>query len=181
VLSQASRKGHWPGTLVFVAVAGEEQGLYGSGHLAKLASTEGWHLDGVLNNDIVGGNTTPGDTLQKKGSLTIRAVEMLARDEHDPGAAATILRRAAVFPEESLFVRVETANLDAGFFYSTETSGKRLRAIELPPNAALSHEITYAVAIPRAAPHPRAARIFVHYIMQGRGRAILQQAGLDTT
>ena len=71
VLSQASRKGHWPGTLVFVAVAGEEQGLYGSGHLAKLASTEGWHLDGVLNNDIVGGNTTPGDTLQKKDRVRV--------------------------------------------------------------------------------------------------------------
>ncbi len=124
------------------------------------------------------GRTDP--RLDPKGSLTIRAVEMLARDEHDPGAAATILRRAAVFPEESLFVRVETANLDAGFFYSTETSGRRLPVIELPPNAALSHEITYAVAIQRTAPHPRAARIFVHYIMQGRGRAILQQAGLDT-
>jgi hypothetical protein len=53
-------------TLVFVAVAGEEQGLIGSRHLAKLAKSEGWQLEGVLNNDIVGGNTTPGDHLQDK-------------------------------------------------------------------------------------------------------------------
>jgi Peptidase family M28 len=55
-----------PATLVFATVAGEEQGLYGSAHLAKLAKSEGWQIEGVLNNDIVGGNTTPGDRLQDK-------------------------------------------------------------------------------------------------------------------
>ena len=53
-------KMHFPATLVFVAVAGEEQGLNGSRHLAKLARSEGWDLEAVLNNDIVGGDTTPG-------------------------------------------------------------------------------------------------------------------------
>jgi hypothetical protein len=62
---------HWPATIVFVAVAGEEQGLNGSRHLAKLAKDEGWQLAGVLNNDIVGGDTTPGDTLQDKTRLRI--------------------------------------------------------------------------------------------------------------
>jgi hypothetical protein len=47
------------GTMVFVAVAGEEQGLLGSAHLAKVAKAEGWPLEAVLNNDIVGGDTTP--------------------------------------------------------------------------------------------------------------------------
>ncbi len=57
---------HFPATLVFVAVAGEEQGLYGSRQLAKFAKEQRWNLEGVLNNDIVGGNTTPGDKLQNK-------------------------------------------------------------------------------------------------------------------
>jgi hypothetical protein len=60
-----------PASLVFVAVAGEEQGLNGSTHLAQLAKTEGWQLEGVLNNDIVGGNTTPGDTLQRKDVVRV--------------------------------------------------------------------------------------------------------------
>jgi hypothetical protein len=60
-----------PASLVFVAVAGEEQGLNGSAHLAHLAKTEGWQLEGVLNNDIVGGNTTPGDTLQRKDVVRV--------------------------------------------------------------------------------------------------------------
>ncbi len=61
----------FPASLVFVAVAGEEQGLVGSAHLAKLAKDEGWQLEGVLNNDIVGGNTTPGDTLQLKDRVRV--------------------------------------------------------------------------------------------------------------
>lgn len=61
----------FPGTIVFVAVAGEEQGLVGSAHLAKLARAEGWQLVAVLNNDIVGGNTTPGDKLQLKDRVRV--------------------------------------------------------------------------------------------------------------
>ena len=62
---------HFPATIVFVAVAGEEEGLVGSAHLAKLAHDEGWHLEAVLDNDIVGGNTTPGDTLQMKDRVRV--------------------------------------------------------------------------------------------------------------
>jgi hypothetical protein len=58
-------------TIVFAAVAGEEQGLNGSRHLAKFAKSEGWQLEGVLNNDIVGGDTTPGDKLQNKSLVRI--------------------------------------------------------------------------------------------------------------
>ena len=57
-------KHRFPATLIFLTVAGEEQGLRGSSHFAKMARDEGWQLEGVLNNDIVGGNRTPGDTQQ---------------------------------------------------------------------------------------------------------------------
>lgn len=69
--ARALSKLRFPATLVFVAVAGEEQGLYGSAHLAKLARSEGWQLEAVLNNDIVGGNTTPGDLLQLKDRVRV--------------------------------------------------------------------------------------------------------------
>jgi hypothetical protein len=35
-------------------------GSAGSRHLAQLAKAEGWHLEAVLNNDIVCGVSTPG-------------------------------------------------------------------------------------------------------------------------
>ena len=47
-------KARWKNTLVFVAFSGEEQGLFGSRALAKRAKSEGWKIDAVLSNDIVG-------------------------------------------------------------------------------------------------------------------------------
>jgi hypothetical protein len=41
-------------TLVFVAMVGEEQGLYGATNLAKRAKEEGWNVHLLLNNDIIG-------------------------------------------------------------------------------------------------------------------------------
>jgi hypothetical protein len=49
----------FPATVVFLTVAGEEQGLYGSRHFAKMAKDQGWDLEAVLNNDIVGGDKSP--------------------------------------------------------------------------------------------------------------------------
>jgi Zn-dependent M28 family amino/carboxypeptidase len=54
----------FPATIIFLTVAGEEQGLYGSAHFAVMSKAVGWNLQAVLNNDIVGGDRTPGDTLQ---------------------------------------------------------------------------------------------------------------------
>jgi hypothetical protein len=53
-------KHKFPATLIFMAVPGEEQGLLGATHFAKLAKEKGWQIEGVLNNDIVGGVKTPG-------------------------------------------------------------------------------------------------------------------------
>jgi hypothetical protein len=41
-------------TVVFVAYAGEEQGLYGSEHFAQMAKDQGWNIQGNLNMDIIG-------------------------------------------------------------------------------------------------------------------------------
>ncbi len=46
----------FPATIIFLTVAGEEQGLNGSGHFAKMAKEQGWNIEAVLNNDIVGGD-----------------------------------------------------------------------------------------------------------------------------
>ena len=51
----------FPATIIFLTVAGEEQGLNGSHHFAqmakeKMAKEQGWNLEAVLNDDIVGGD-----------------------------------------------------------------------------------------------------------------------------
>ena len=47
-------KHKFPGTIVYAALMGEEQGLYGGKTLADYAKAQGWNVVTVLNNDIIG-------------------------------------------------------------------------------------------------------------------------------
>ena len=48
---------HSEATLVFAAVAGEEQNLYGSAHMAEAMRTANVNVQGMITNDIVGSST----------------------------------------------------------------------------------------------------------------------------
>ena len=122
------------------------------------------------------GRTDP--QLDPKGARTIRSLTLLGRHFHDPRAAQAVLADSPVYPEEDLAVRVESGELDAGFFYSTETAGRGLVAIELPSDSNLSTQIAYAVCEVRGAKHPAAARAFLAFVLRGEGRAILESAGV---
>jgi hypothetical protein len=47
-------KSRFPATLVFMAVAGEEQGLLGAAHWARAARDRGANVEAMITNDIVG-------------------------------------------------------------------------------------------------------------------------------
>ena len=51
-------KHNFPATIIFVTVAGEEQGLIGAYYMAKKAKKENWNIEAVLNNDIMGSNNS---------------------------------------------------------------------------------------------------------------------------
>ncbi len=50
-------KSKFPGSILFVAVSGEEQGLLGAKMLADKAKAENWRIQAVLNNDMIGNNS----------------------------------------------------------------------------------------------------------------------------
>jgi hypothetical protein len=58
--ARALSKMKFPGTIIFLTLAGEEQGLNGSKHFSQMAKQQNWDIEAVLNNDIVGGNKGPG-------------------------------------------------------------------------------------------------------------------------
>lgn len=51
-------KQNFSATIIFITVSGEEQGLLGAYYLAKKAKQEGWQIEAVLNNDIMGSNNS---------------------------------------------------------------------------------------------------------------------------
>jgi hypothetical protein len=52
-------------TVILVAVAGEEQGLYGSTGFAKAARAAGMDIAGMFTNDIVGNTRAPDGTIHR--------------------------------------------------------------------------------------------------------------------
>jgi hypothetical protein len=69
-LARVMAKSNFPATIIFMAVVGEEQGLFGSGHVAKRAKAEKWNVDAMLNNDIVG--NTHGMQTDLKDNRSVR-------------------------------------------------------------------------------------------------------------
>jgi hypothetical protein len=63
---------HTEATIVFAAVAGEEQGLYGSTHMAQQYKAAGADIQGMFSNDIVGSST------DEKGIRHPRTVRLFA-------------------------------------------------------------------------------------------------------
>jgi len=58
------------GTIVYAALAGEEQGLNGGQILARVAKDQAWRIVGVLNNDIVG-NTRGVDGISEDSTIRV--------------------------------------------------------------------------------------------------------------
>lgn len=133
-------------------------------------------LDVLAAPGVRVGRTDP--QLDPKGARTIETLNLLGAHFHAAPKAKAVLANAPVFPEEDLAVRVESGDLDAGFFYSTEIPGRGLRTVELPPDSNLSTRIAYAVGIMSDAPHPAAAQTFVRFLLRGDGRRILEAAGV---
>jgi hypothetical protein len=70
-LARVMAKHSFPATIIFMAVVGEEQGLYGSTHVAKRAKAENWNVDAMLNNDIVGNTHGMETDLKDNGSVRV--------------------------------------------------------------------------------------------------------------
>lgn len=125
------------------------------------------------------GRTDP--KLDPKGRLTLSLLARVARAEHQPHLVSKIFgspeNPAQVLPEEELVGRLQSGQIDAGFFYSLETAEAHIPAIALP--AALTPHATYTVAILNRAPHEQAARAFVRFLLGPQGRRILKANGLE--
>jgi peptidase M28-like protein len=59
-------KHKFPGTIVYAALSGEEQGLLGGKILADYAKAQGWNVIANLNNDIVGNSCSSDGTCNDK-------------------------------------------------------------------------------------------------------------------
>lgn len=60
-----------PITLKVMFLSGEEHGLLGADHMAKLAKSEGWNLMAVINNDMIGNSNASETNTQTNTVLRV--------------------------------------------------------------------------------------------------------------
>ena len=69
-MARAMAKYQFEATIVFMAVAGEEQSLLGSTHFAEQAKQKNWNIDAMFTNDIIG-NTLGGNGIRDRGTVRV--------------------------------------------------------------------------------------------------------------
>ena len=124
------------------------------------------------------GRTDP--KLDPKGRLTVTLMKQAASyyklprlDRRTLGAPEN---PAQVLPEETMIGRLQSGQLDVGFFYSTETSEAKIPAVHLP--AAITPKAVYTVTVLHGAPNPQGAEQFVEFLLGQKGRTLMQENGL---
>ena len=125
------------------------------------------------------GRTDP--KLDPKGAFTVELMTKAAELYHQPDLVEKTLgapdNPAQVLPEETLVGRLQSGQLDAGFFYSTETSDLKIPALQPAPE--LQAKASYTLTILSDAANPTGATRFVDFLLSATGRALLKEHGVD--
>ena len=125
------------------------------------------------------GRTDPA--LDPKGKLTLQLLDRAQAVYHQPGLTERVLgapdNPAQLLPEETLVGRLQSGQVDAGFFYATETTDLHIPTVTLPPEVALAAH--YTATVLQGAPNRQGAIRFVAFLFNGPGRRLMQAHGLQ--
>jgi molybdate/tungstate transport system substrate-binding protein len=169
--------GDWVSWYVAFAQSPLVIGYNASSKFAADFKTKPWYQV-LMEPGIKIGRTDP--KLDPKGALTLTLMKQAETFYKSPGLSEKVLgapdNPAQVLPEETLVGRLQSGQLDAGFFYSTETSDAKIPALSLPPE--IAPKAVYTVTTLRGAPNAAGADQFVAYLLGSDGQNLLKEHGL---
>jgi molybdate/tungstate transport system substrate-binding protein len=170
--------GNWVGWYITFAHSPLVIGYNRNSRFAADLKAEPWYA--VLQEPgIKIGRTDP--KLDPKGALTVALLNKAQAFYKSPGLAQRVLGASdnptQVLPEEELVGRLQSGQLDVGFFYSTETADAKIPVVTLP--AAITPKAVYTVTILRGAPDPQGAERFAAYLLGTPGRDLMTEHGLS--
>ena len=172
-----AENGNWISWYVSFAESSLVIGYNASSKFAADFKVKPWY-EVLAEPGIKIGRTDP--KLDPKGTLTLTLMKEAETFYKSPGLTQRVLgapeNPAQVLPEETLVGRVQSGQLDTGFFYSTETSDAKIPALSLPP--VITPKAVYTVTILHDAPNAAGADQFVAYLLGSYGQNLLKQHGL---
>lgn len=170
--------GDWVSWYISFAQSPLVIGYNASSKFAKDLKTKPWYQ--VLQEPgIRVGRTDP--KLDPKGRLTLQLLDQAQTTYKIPDLSSRVLgdpeNPNQVLPEETLVGRLQSGQLDVGFFYSTETSDAKIPAITLPG----APKAVYTATVLHNAPNADGAEKFVAFLLGRQGQSIMRAHGLTLT
>jgi molybdate/tungstate transport system substrate-binding protein len=169
---QGKANGNWVSSYTAFAKTYLELGYNRASTFARQLRAKPWYRV-VIEPGFRLGRTDPA--VDPKGVLTEQVLDGAAARYHVPALKSLATSASDVFPEESLVGRLQSGQLDAGFFYQVEAVAARLPTV---PLAGYHLAATYTYAVVNRAPHRAGAEAFVRFLTGTKGQATLARDGL---
>ena len=114
-------------------------------------------------------------TLDPKGVLAVAALDAAATKYNEPALTQLATDQSDLFPEEDLVGRLQSGQLDAGFFYTVEASAAKIPTVSL---GSIDETATYTITALNNAPNTAGGEAFVKFLLSSQGQRLLKKVGL---
>ena len=109
-----------------------------------------------------------------KGKLTVEAIEAAAKKLHDPSLSKS-LKSMPEFEETAMLARLQSGQLEAGFFYVVEAKESHVPTVPLKP---VDRYADYTLTILNKPENAAGAEALVRYLLSPERKAVMERYGL---
>ena len=169
-----SANGNWVSYYIKFASADLVLGYNANSKFAAQIKSEPWYK-AITTPGLKLGFTDPAT--DPKGKLTAQALTDTAKSQNMPALTAIENDKGDVFPEETLVARLQSGQLDAGFFYTAEAVPVNIPTVPLTGTTDL--KATYTISTLAGAPNEAGAEAFVAYMLSPATAAVLKRDGFN--
>jgi molybdate/tungstate transport system substrate-binding protein len=169
-----SANGNWVSYYIKFASSDLVLGYNANSKFAAQIKSEPWYK-AIATPGLKLGFTDPAT--DPKGKLTAQALSDTAKSQNMPALTAIENDKGDVFPEETLVARLQSGQLDAGFFYTAEAVPVSIPTVPLTGTTDL--KATYTISTLAGAPNEAGAEAFVAYMLSPAVQTVMKSDGFD--
>jgi molybdate/tungstate transport system substrate-binding protein len=111
-----------------------------------------------------------------KGVLAVEAMTDTAKSQNLPALKALSANKSDIFPEETLVGRLQSGQLDAGFFYAAEADASNIPTV---PLTGTDFNAGYTITVLNRGPNKAAGEAFVEYFLGKSAAPFFKKDGFD--
>ncbi len=169
---EGRKNGNWVSWYAPFASTKLVLGYNKSSSFAGALGTQPWYQV-ITESGFRLGFTDP--TLDPKGVLAVAALDAAAKKYNEPALTQLATDQSDLFPEEDLVGRLQSGQLDAGFFYTVEASAAKIPTVSL---GSIDETATYTITALNNAPNTAGGEAFVKFLLSSQGQRLLKKVGL---